>query len=654
MSLEGRCMALPWSRVRPYVGVFPVLLSLSLASTAGAQTSVLTWHNDNARTGQNLTETRLTLENVRSSRFGKLFDFAVDGKVDAQPLYVSGLAMPAGAARNVLFVETEHGSAYAFDADSGAAIWHISTLKPGETTSDPQNCSQVVPEIGITATPVIDLKAGPHGTIYLVAMSKDSFGVYYQRLHALDLTTGAEQFGGPVDIHATYAGTGDTGSGGYVMFDPQRHEERAGLLLANGVVYTSWTSHCDIRPYNGWLIGYNPLTLAQVSVFNFAPNGSEASIWGSGAGPAADTVGTLFFSVANGTFDTALDAQGFPGLGDYGNAFLRLQPSGAGFRVLDYWTMYNTNSESAHDEDLGSGGVLLLPDLRDSTGAVRHLGVGAGKDATIYVFDRDHMGKFNAADNSNVYQQLSGVLPSSEFGTPAWFKGTLYFGPVDENILALPVSATRVSAVPSSMTAKQFPYPGSTPSISANGIWNGILWAAENSNPAVLHAYDAGNLNRELYNSSQAANGRDQFGAGNKYITPTIADGKVFVASQDRVAEFGLLGEPPQQATLTTLSASTLAAAPGGRITFVMDVRSGGAAISARYQMVTLFDGTKPIARRALNAQGHASFVTSALSGGSHTITARYLGGEQYLSSTSPPVVITVAAAAASQVRKPE
>ncbi len=614
---------------------------------AVAQTGVLTYHNDNARTGQNLTETRLTPNNVNSASFGKRFNLVVDGKVDAQPLYVSGLIIPGAGVRNVVFVETEHDSAYAFDADTGANLWHVSTLRPGETTSDPQNCYQVVPEIGITATPVIDRNAGPHGTIYIVAMSKDGAGNYYQRLHALDLTNGAEQFGGPVDIHATFPGAGDTSVNGSVVFDPRLHEERAGLLLVNGILYLSWTSHCDIRPYNGWTMGYDKLTLRQVSAFNFAPNGIEASIWNSGAGPAADAAGSLFFGVANGTFDTTLNAQGFPSRGNYGNSFIRLQPAPAGFQVLDYWTMYNTVAESDRDEDLGSGGVLLLPDVQDSIGQVRHLGVGAGKDSIMYVFDRDNMGKFNPADNSNVYQQLTGVLKGAEFGAPAWFNGTLYFGASGDNLRAFPVAAAQVSSTPSSISANQFTFPGSTPSVSANGISNAIVWAAENSSPAVLHAYDATNLSRELYNSNQAPNGRDQFGAGNKFITPTIADGKVFVGSQNSVGVFGLLPDASSspQAAIVNLTASAQSGPPGTRITFSIEVMAGNAPLASRYQTVTLFDGATPIARRALNPQGHAIFATTVLSPGTHTITARYAGSDDYLPGVSSPLEIVIGSA---------
>ena len=318
---------------------------------------MLTYHNDNARTGQNLKETALTASNVNSSSFGLLFTVPADGKVDAEPLYVANLTVNQ-ASHNVLFVETEHGTVYALDADSGNVLWQISTLQSGETPSDNHGCSQISPEIGITATPVIDRSAGSHGTIYVVAMSKDGSGNYHQRLHALDLTTGAEEFGGPKEVQATYPGSGDNSSGGMVVFDPAKYAERAGLLLLNGAIYTAWTSHCDGRPYTGWVISYDQNTLAQKSVLNLTPNGNEGAVWMSGAGLAADSSGNIFLLDANGQFDTALDANGFPGQGDYGNAFLKLSTTNNQLAVADYFEMFNQAAENGSDKDLGSGGRI--------------------------------------------------------------------------------------------------------------------------------------------------------------------------------------------------------------------------------------------------------------------------------------------------------
>ena len=302
----------------------------------------------------------------------------------------------------------------------------------GETPSDDRGCSQVTPEIGITATPVIDRSAGPHGIIYLVAMSKDAGGNYFQRLHALDLTTGAEMLGGPVEVSGIYPGTGDNSSNGMVIFDPKQYEERAGLVLDNGVVYLHWTSHCDHRPYTGWVMGYEATTLAQVSVLNLTPNGTHGAIWQSGAAPALDPAGNIYFLDADGTFDTTLDGDGFPNNHDFGNCFIKLSTANKTLQVADYFTMYNTVSESAADQDLGSGGAVVLPDLRDARGAVHHLTVGAGKDAHVYLANRDHMGKFvpGAMSNDYVYQDVSGILAQGLWSTPAYFNGRLYIGAV--------------------------------------------------------------------------------------------------------------------------------------------------------------------------------------------------------------------------------
>jgi hypothetical protein len=514
------------------------LTASTTAPPPAAVTDVLTYHNDNTRTGQNLNEAILTLGNVNSATFGKLFVISVDGKVDAQPLYVSSLTI-SGTLHNVLVVATEHDSVYAFDADTGAKLWQTSTLKVGETTSDNRGCTQVTPEIGVTATPVIDRNAGPNGTIYVVAMSKDGSGNYFQRIHALNLVTGAEQFGGPKDVQATFPGTGANSNGTSVVFDAKMYKERPALLLLNGVVYTSWSSHCDIQPYTGWIIAYDQKTLAQVSVLNITPNGSEASFWNSGAGLAADANGNIYQLAANGDFDSTLNAGNFPAKSDFGNAFLKISTTNNQLAVADYFALFNTASESASDTDLGSGGALVLPDLVDGLGVARHLAVGAGKDGSIYVVDRDNMGKFDPARN-NIYQQLSSAI-GAEFGMPAYFSGTVYYGGVSDRLKAFAVTNAKLGSSPASQSANSFGFPGTTPSISANGTANGIVWAAENTDPAVLHAYDAGNLAHELYNSNQVAGGRDQFGAGNKFIVPTVANGKVFVGTTNGVGVFGLL-----------------------------------------------------------------------------------------------------------------
>lgn len=509
----------------------PATLTVSTTMSAA---DVSTYHNDNARTGQNLAETLLNPGNVSSTTFGKVGFLSVDGKVDAQPLHLSNVNIPGQGTRNVLYVVTEHDSLYAFDAVSGAALWQVSLLGAGETTSDARGCSQVTPEIGITATPVIDRT---RGVIYVIAMSKNGSN-YFQRLHALDITSGAELFGGPKNIQGSFPGSGDGSSGGNVIFDPQQYEERAGMLLLNGVVYIGWTSHCDIRPYTGWIMAYDASTLTQTSVLNVTPNGNEGAIWMAGGGLAADASANIYFLDANGTFETTLDGNGFPNRRDFGNAFLKLSTSG-GLAVADYFATFDTVSQSNADNDLGSGGAMVLPDLTNGSGQVQHLAVGAGKDGNIYVVNRDGMGKFNSSSN-NIYQQLSGVLSGSVFSAPAYFNNTLYYGAVGDRIKALTITNARLSSAPTSQTGTTFPYPGTTPGISANGTANAILWAAENGGTAVLHAYDATDLSHELYNSNQAGS-RDQFGLGNKFITPTIANGRVYVGTTNGVAVFGLL-----------------------------------------------------------------------------------------------------------------
>jgi hypothetical protein len=513
---------------------------IAAASSVQAQ-QVLTYHNNNARTGLNNTESTLTLSNVNVSQFGKLFTLPVDGLVDGEPLYLSAVPIQGSGTHNLVIVVTENDSVYAFDADTGTQIWHISALKASETPSDNRGCSQVTPQIGITSTPVISRPSGSNGVIYTVAMSKDSSGDYHQRLHALDATTGNELDNGPVDISAQYPGTGDNSSGGFVIFDPAQYKERSPLLLVGNEVYLTWASHCDIRPYTGWIMGYNAKTLKQTTVLNVTPNGNEGAIWGAGAGLASDNTGNIFFLDANGIFDTTLTSGGFPNSGDYGNAFIRLTTTKGSLAVADYFEMDNGPQESEGDVDLGSGGAILLPNMKDSSGNIWSLAAGAGKDTNLYIVNRTNMGKFNPNANG-IYQELSGVLPGGIWSMPAFWNERLYFGPVGQPILQFAFKNAKLGTTAAAKTATSFGYPGATPSISANQGSNAILWATENTNPAVLHAYNAATL-VELYNTNQATGGRDQFGAGNKFITPMIANGKVYVGTTTGVGVFGLLSD---------------------------------------------------------------------------------------------------------------
>lgn len=509
----------------------------SIPKVAGVD--VATYHNDALRSGLNSKETILTLANVNAQHFGRIGFWSVDGKVDAQPLYLAHLPLPGLGSRNVLYVATEHDSFYAFDADHGTQLWKVSLLESGESTSDDRGCGQVIPEIGVTATPVIDRTRGPHGVIYVVAMSKDSAGNYFQRLHALDAALGTELFGGPHLIQASYPGTGDNRAGARVVFDPKQYKERSALLLLDAKIYLGFASHCDIRPYTGWIMAYDAATLDQTGVLNVTPNGSEGAIWQSGAGLAADPSGDVYFLDANGTFDTTLNAAKFPVKGDFGNAFLKISTAGGRLAVADYFAMHDTLRQSAVDNDLGSGGALILPDLRDRSGRVVHLALGAGKDSVVYVVDRDSMGKFNV-NRDEVYQELHNALSGRVFSAPVYFNHTVYFGAAGDALKAFLITNARLSNLASSSSAHTFGFPGTSPAISANGSADGIVWAIENASPAVLHAYDATDLGKELYNSNQAG-ARDHFGPGNKFMTPTVVDGKVFVGTPSGVAVFGLL-----------------------------------------------------------------------------------------------------------------
>jgi hypothetical protein len=532
--------------------------TLTVNAVTASNVTVLTFHNDVARTGQNLNETTLTTSNVNSNTFGLIGTIPVDGLVDAEPLYVGGMAI-GGATHNVVFIATENDSVYAFDADTLTMLWQnqlLSTTSPAETPSDNRGCDQVVPIIGVTSTPVIDLNAGPNGTIFVVAMSKTTSGTYHQRIHALDLTTGLDRTSA-TDIQATFSGTGSGSSGGVQTFNPGSYEERAALLLLNGTVYTTWTSHCDATPYNSWVLGFNESTLARSVVLDMTANGAslagrdgqEGGIWMAGAGPAADSSGNIYLLIGNGTFDTTLNGSNFPNQCDFGNSFMKLSTSasncsGTGLGVADYFTMHNaccgTTSESYNDEDLGSGGTVVLPDLTDNSNNVHHLAVGAGKDQNLYVVNRDSMGKFNASNDSAIYQELEGVLNGGVWSTPAYFNNTVYYGPVDDNLLAFPISNAMLSS--SAMrSSNTFSYPGTMPSISASGTSNGIVWTVQSGNTGTLFAYNAANLT-ELFSGTFTAT------ANAKFATPMIANGKVYVgtgptsaSNGGSVAVFGLL-----------------------------------------------------------------------------------------------------------------
>lgn len=523
------------------------LLILSWAALAvNAQVSVTTSRNDNQRDGQNLNETILTPANVNVNSFGKLFSHKVDGYVYAQPLYVPNVPIPKLGTHNVVYVATEHDSVYAFDADSdqgqnASALWHRSFINPakGITTvsSTDQDCTDIVPEMGVTSTPVIDPTAN---TMYVLTRTKEN-GIYRQRLHALDITTGKERAHSPIIITGKVKGTGDGSQGGFVHFDPFQEGNRPGLLLLNGEVYIGWASYCDHDPWHSWIMSYDATALTQTGVWNGTPNGSRGGVWQAGSGLAADDESDLYFATGNGTFDETTGGR------DYGDSVMKLAPPVAKhLKVLDYFTPYNQAGLSGGDRDVGSGGVLILPD-QGNKAPHQHLLIAVGKEGSIYLIDRDKMGHFHAKNNSQIVQDMEGAI-GGMFSTATWWNNNVYFGGskdfVRQYTFDPKTGLLSTSAISESDTL--FGFPGTSTSLSANGTSNAILWALEKTStmgvtPAILHAYDATNIATELYNSNQNAS-RDAAGNTVKFAVPTIANGKVYVPAIDKISVYGLRG----------------------------------------------------------------------------------------------------------------
>jgi hypothetical protein len=527
--------------------VFPKSRSLEIESLAASGiATVATYHNNNARTGQNLVETTLTPDNVNASQFGKLYSFPVDGYVYAQPLYIPRVAVPGSGLHNVVVVATQHDSVYAFDSDSPAPapLWQVNFLNPdaGVTTLSPAdvNASDILPEIGITSTPVIDVA---NNTVYVVAATKENGG-FYHRLHALDLTSGAEKFGGPRTIQASYPGAAQDGQDGMLNFSSRFQLQRAALLLSKGRIYVAFASNADSGLYHGWLIVYDATTLRETGAWVSTPDGYQGGIWMSGCGPSSDAQGNVYVSIANGPFD-AFGTQ--PGA-NYGDSVVKLKPGAHALALADFFTPYNQAKMAEDDLDLGSAGVVLLP---EQPGLSVRLAVTSGKDGHIYLLNRDNLGGYNQGKgNPQILQEISGQL-KQQMGTPAYWNGRVYFGPgispQKDGIKAFALRNGKLSATPVSQTAAITHLTRGTVSISANGNGNAIVWMVEGDayfNPhqgsAVLHAYDANSLSRELYNSNQRP-ARDSPGQASKFTVPTVADGKVFVGGANQVSVYGLL-----------------------------------------------------------------------------------------------------------------
>ncbi len=641
------------SRLRNLV----IALAVAAAIPAGAAVNVLTYHNDNARTGQNLGETTLTPATVNANTFGRLFTDPVDGYVHGQPLVLTGVAIPGQGTRNVVYVVTEHDSVYALDADTNAApLWQVSFINPatGITTvpNGDVNSTDIVPEIGITSTPVIDAGSG---TIYVEAKTKETVGgvtKYVHRLHALDVATGTEKFGGPVVIQATVPGTGDgTDGSGHVPFNPLRQMNRCGLLLANGVVYFAYASHGDNGPYHGWLLGYNAQTLAPAGVYNSTPNGGLGGFWQSGAGPATDASGSIFLLTGNGTFSVGSSNYA---VDNFGDSFLKLTATN-GLALVDYFTPYNQASLDSADQDLGSGGALVLPDAVGSA-AHPHLLVGAGKEGKIYLIDRDHLGHFNAAGDSQIVQSLPGAIGGA-WSMPAYFNGAIYYGGSGDALKAFKLSGGLLGANPVSRSTATLGWPGATPSVSANGATNGILWALQtdafaSGGPAVLHAYNAANLATELYNSSQAG-ARDNPGGAVKFTVPTVANGKVYVGAQHALSVFGsgaFVAAPtiaPNGGVFTDAVTVALAdATPGASLYFTLD-GSAPTTASARYTAPFVLTNTAVVKVEAVKAGAvdspvvSATFFSRASIGSGTGLTGAYYSN-QLMTFNDPPTLTRI------------
>jgi hypothetical protein len=566
------------------------LLLAAAPLSSNAQVSVLSYHNDPASTGQNLNETRLTPASINFAGFGKIYASSVDGQIFAQPLYVPGVTITAGASQgthNVVYVATQHNTLYALDSISGAPLWSVRLVDAagGETpvSGDDTASSDISPEVGVTSTPVIDPNFDPVTSkryIYVFAKSVRQIGGlphYYQRLHAIDIASGAPKNGSPVTVAETVrnadgsytyvsgpsvAGTGDGAVNGLVTYNALRQHQRPGLSLVNGKVYVASASHGDNGPYHGWVLGFDASTLALSAVFNATPNGGEAGIWMGGGIVSADGSGALYCITGNGAFgsdNTAadplpgdFDADGFPLDANYGNSFLKLVPDGStaaspgpngwGLKVADYFCPYNQKDLNHGDTDLGSGGVLILPDAAGSAAHPRLL-IGAGKEGRIYLIDRDDMGKFRGgvsggafriAGGDQVVQVTGPNAINGCLGTPAYFGGKVFFVGAYSNDHGKAFSMANgvFNAVPVAQTPDSYGYLGSTPSVSANGTNNGIVWCIDRGSNQ-LRAYDANNFNSELYTSGQGTAGRDRLGNAVKFGVPTVADGLVFVGTSE-------------------------------------------------------------------------------------------------------------------------
>ncbi len=575
------------------------------------------------RTGQNTTETILNTSNVNVNQFGKLFALPTDGQVYAQPLYVPGVKIN-GVTHNVLIVATEADSVYAYDADSiagsnSAPLWKASLVDSAHGAGAGENplnsatmvgCTDIQPNIGITATPVIDSASN---TIYVEAASTNGTS-FFHRLHALDLLTGDEKSPGPTQITATVAGTGDGSTGGQLQFNSLQQMARLGLLLVKGVsnstIYVGFASHCDYSPFHGWLFAYDEPTLTQKSLYVTTPNGGDGGFWMSGAGIAADSSGNIYIPSGNGDFDTTNDPAT-----ETSDTLLKFGTTNQTLTLLDYFTPYDQATLQANDWDLGSGGTLLLP---TQTGSYPDIMIQTGKEGQVYVVDRDQLTTGNShycsgctSDPEIIEESASGAI-GRVFSVPAYWNSNIYFWGVNDVLKSIPVTNGLPDFSSISSNSTEMGYPGATPSISSNGTTSGtaIVWAVDtskfnSSGPATVYAFDATNVSSQLWNSNLAANSRDVPGLAAKYAVPTISNGKVYISTSSEVDVYGLLSGVVLQTATPQISPSSDVYVGSVAVT-ISDTTSGA--------MITYTtDGSTPVP---------GSNGTTIPAGGSFTLTS--------------------------------
>jgi len=641
-----------------FCGWFLILLTTVIVH---GQVSVTTWHNDTSRTGQNLNETILSPSNVNPTLFGKLFSQTVDGFVYAQPLYLPNLTI-GGTTHNVLFIATEHDTVYAFDADNNGGtnaspLWKASLLSTAYgaaagATTVPSSVlgTDIQPEIGITGTPVIDPASG---TLYVVSKTEEGSS-FVQRLHALDVTSGAEKFGGPVVITATVDGTGNGSSSGKLTFDSEWENQRPGLLLLNGVVYIGFAAHGDVGPWHGWILGYSASTLKQTGAFCTSPNGVGGGFWMSGAALSAEVIdpvnhpfGRMYVATGNGDYTaTKPYAAGM----DYGDSILNLDLTNGVPTIQDEFTPKNQATMDSGDGDLGSSGVLILPN--QTTGSYPHLAVLAGKPGEVYLLNREGLGGYDTSADQVVQELPSGVGQTGTWTMPAYWNGSVYYAGRLDYLKAFPLVNGLLTG-PTIKSTDTYAYPGANPSISANGNSQGVIWtinssAYPNDGPSVLEAYDATKLGAPLYTSSTNSS-RDSAGPAVKFTLPTIANGKVYVGAQKLVSVYGQLSgaevtatpfmSPDPETYTGTVSVSISDATAGSTIYYTLDGSTPTESSAVYSTSLKISDTTTVNAIATASGYDQSAMISATYTLATQTATPSLSPGSETISQSTPVTI---------------